>query len=174
MRTLSNLKPPSQRPSLQGLRVAFLMSVYREERPEFLRQSLESMCRQTYGNLDIHIFEDGNLGEELSQVLFFYGGRHSNLFFHRHAENRGLAVCLNELIEKLKDSYDYFARMDSDDVSFPDRVQKQVEFLEAHPEIDVVGGSILDIDESGRYLKEVRYPEDHQTIVKFFKKRNDC
>lgn len=153
-------------------RVATLMAVYGRERPEFLRESIESLLCQTYRFLDIHIFEDGPLGENLSCVLKEYASSVSNLYLHRGARRRGLAVCLNDLIVLLKDRYAYFARMDSDDISLPERIEKQTEFLEAHPEIDVVGGGVIDMDERGLELKRVCYPAMHEEVVAFFRKRN--
>lgn len=153
-------------------KVAFLMSVYAQERPQFLKLAIESMLNQSYPNRDIHIFQDGPLGEELLGVLSDYAQKNDRLFLYAHPVNRGLAVCLNEMIARLQDSYDYFARMDSDDFSFPDRIEKQVKFLEEHPDIDIVGGGIADMDESGQAFKRVAYPEAHDEIVRFFRKRN--
>lgn len=153
-------------------RVAVLMSVYHRERPQFLRDSLESMLQQTYKNLDLHIYMDGPVRGELADLLSGYAATFPNVYLYRHPENRGLAVCLNDLIVQLRDRYLYFARMDSDDVSLPDRLEKQVEFLELNTDVDVVGGAIIDVSETGREIKRVRYPTGHEEIVRFFRRRN--
>lgn len=156
----------------KGPKVAVLMSVYGGERPEFLSQSIESILSQSYQNVDFHLFQDGNFTEGLAQVVKTYAGRFPNLTVYSNSERRGTAICMNDMIEKLMPSYLYFARMDSDDISHPERIAKQVAFLESHPEVDVVGGSIVDVDERGKELKRAKYPLTHKEIVHFFKKRN--
>ncbi len=153
-------------------RVAILMAVYHRERPDFFAESLESVLCQTYKDIGVHLYEDGILNEALDCVVSDYCGRFKNLHVYRNASQRGLAVCLNELITLLRDKYLYFARMDSDDVSFPDRIEKQVRFMEANPHVDVLGGTIVDMDTQGKVLKQVSYPTTHDEVLQFFKKRN--
>ena len=154
-------------------KVAVLMSVYSRERPEFLKESIESMFAQFYGKVDVHLFKDGLLGQTLEQLLADFKIRYpEQLFIYQNPVNRGLAICLNEMIQTVREDYDYFARMDSDDVAMEDRIEKQVAFMETHPEIDVVGGFIHDIDERGKILKNVKYPQTHDEIYRFFRKRN--
>ncbi len=148
------------------------MPVYCRERPEFLRQSMQSIFDQTYKNLDLHLYQDGPFGEELHLLLKEFGARYSNLFIYQNPVPRGSAVCANDMIEQLRSQYTYFARMDSDDISYLDRLEKQVAFMESYPEVDVVGGSIVDMDERGKEIKKVKYPLTHQEIWDFFKKRN--
>jgi len=153
-------------------KVAILMSVYHKERPEFLKEAMESIFKQTYPHVDFHLFKDGPLGDDLNQVLDSFSKEHSNLILHEHPENRCLAVCLNDLISKIKLDYSLFARMDSDDVSYPDRLEKQVAFMQQNPDVDVCGGYIVDMDERGKELKQVKYPLIHEQIKSFFIKRN--
>ncbi len=152
--------------------VAVLMPVYYRERPAFLKESLQSIFAQTYQNLDLHLYQDGSFGEELNQVVESFAQRYPNLLVYKNPVQRGSAICANEMIEKLRQRYSYFARMDSDDISHPERISRQVAFLESHPNVDVVGGSIIDVDERGREIKRVKYPLSHEEIKSFFKKRN--
>lgn len=63
----------------------------------------------------------------------------SVIWFH---ENRGLACTLNDMLDKcFKEGYEYVARMDADDISLTNRLEKQMDFLHSHPDIDVVGGN---------------------------------
>ena len=63
--------------------------------------------------------------------------------------------------------------MDADDISMPDRIEKQIAYLETHPEIDVVGGAIEEIDENGNSRnKTIVYPETPEACRVFFAKRN--
>jgi glycosyltransferase involved in cell wall biosynthesis len=94
------------------------------------------------------------------------------IVLRERAENRGLAVSLNELLDEvLERGYDYIARMDADDISLPDRFAKQYAFMASHPDIDVVGGAIEEFSDDGSYRKVVRYPLDHEGMYRFFRKR---
>ena len=81
---------------------------------------------------------------------------------------------LNELLKHcLNEGYEYVARMDADDISMPDRLEKQMSFLQKYPEVDVVGGSIEEIDENGdNRNKIIVYPETPDECRKFFARRN--
>lgn len=89
-------------------------------------------------------------------------------------KNRGLACVLNDLLDIcFKDGYEYIARMDADDISSTDRLEKQMTYLKAHPEIDVVGGAINEIDGNGNNRgKTIIYPAAPEDCRKFFSKRN--
>ena len=76
--------------------------------------------------------------------------------------NTGLEQCRGALV----------ARMDADDVSLPDRLALQVDFLQRHPEIDVLGGQLEAIDEAGRRIGARRYPLWHDQIVAAMQRYN--
>lgn len=151
--------------------VAVLMSVYADERTDFFRQAMTSIRDQTYPAVDLHLFLDGPLPRALAAVVSEFEQSFDRLHVYSHPVRRGLVFCLNDLITTTRDRYRYFARMDSDDVSRKDRIDLQVEFMEAHPDVDVVGTWTIDIDEIGRELKRVRYPLGHDDLVRFFAKR---
>ena len=89
-------------------------------------------------------------------------------------ENRGLAAVLNDLLNICsKEKMEYIVRMDADDISVNNRIQKQLGFLISHPDVDVVGGRIEEINEqSERNGKSVTYPLTHQECFKFFRYRD--
>ena len=89
-------------------------------------------------------------------------------------ENRGLACVLNDLLDIcLSDGYEYIARMDADDISLADRLEKQMVYLIKYPNVDVVGGAIEEIDEDGaKRNKVIVYPERTDECRTFFSKRN--
>lgn len=154
--------------------IAALLPVYKNDREDFLCKSIESILYQTYNNFRLFIGVDGPIGDNLKHYLerLALQSKITILYFDT---NRGLACVLNDLIkEAQKEGCDYYARMDADDVSDPKRFEKQLAFLEAHPEVDVVGGAINEIGEDGNARgKRVVYPLTHEECRKFFRYR-DC
>jgi glycosyltransferase involved in cell wall biosynthesis len=152
--------------------VAILMSVYEQDREEFLEEALESLVQQTFPLLDIHVAVDGPIRQPLTRVLASFQSRCARLFLHPHSLNRGLAPCLNDLIIELRNGYSYYARMDADDRSDPARIEKQVRFMEEYPGVDVLGGFIVEMNELGKPLNTIKLPLTHEEMVRFFRKRN--
>jgi glycosyltransferase involved in cell wall biosynthesis len=146
------------------------MSVYRGDAPKPLEEALQSLYAQTPAP-DIFVMADGPVAPEVSKLLRREAER-GRIVLRERAENRGLAVSLNELLDEvLERGYDYIARMDADDISLPDRFAKQYAFMASHPDIDVVGGAIEEFSDDGSYRKVVRYPLDHEGMYRFFRKR---
>jgi GT2 family glycosyltransferase len=146
------------------------MSVYRGDAPKPLKEALQSLYTQT-PEPDIFVMSDGPLAPEVFRLLR-HEAKSGRIFLRERAENLGLATSLNELLDEvLERGYDYIARMDADDISLPDRFEKQYAFMETHPEVDVVGGAIEEFSDDGSYRKIVRYPLKHEAMFHFFRKR---
>lgn len=155
------------------IRVAVILPVYKNDKVSYMRLSINSILNQTYqGGITLYVGVDGPVGDDLASCLKEYEAKGVRVQWFK--ENRGLAVVLNDLLEIVrKDSFEYIARMDADDISMPDRIEKQMAFLMANPLIDVVGGSIEEIDEDGNSRnKTIVYPGTHQDCYNFFAKRN--
>lgn len=155
-------------------KVAFILPVYKNDIESYVRLSLASVLNQTYnGDVKLFVGVDGPVGENLVECLKEYE-QIENVAICWFPENRGLAVVLNDLLEIcFKEGYSFIARMDADDISLPERLEKQMQYLEKHPEIDVVGGAIEEIDFKGETRnKVIIYPEDHNECYKFFSRRN--
>ena len=154
-------------------KIAVILPVYKKDKVEYLSKSVESILYQTYKNIHLYIGVDGPVGDDLRENLQLLEKQNtvSVVWFE---ENRGLACVLNDLLDIcFKDGYEYIARMDADDISETSRFEKQMAFLEKHPEIDVVGGAIKEIDEKGNYRnKTIIYPEGPEECRAFFSKRN--
>ena len=153
--------------------VAVLLPVYKKDRVEYLSKAIESLVMQTYKDFHIYIGVDGLVGGELNH--YFELINHPNkITIIRFEENRGLACVLNDLLDIcFREGFGYIARMDADDISEHNRFEKQVLFLDNHPEIDVVGGAITEIDEMGNSRhKIIIYPETPDECRTFFAKRN--
>lgn len=153
--------------------IAVILPVYKKDKVEFLSKAVESILYQTYRDFHLFVGVDGQVEENLRSGLETLENQPkvSVLWF---PENRGLACVLNDMLDIcFKESYEYIARMDADDISVTDRLEKQMAFLEAHPEIDVVGGAINEIDEEGKNRgKTIIYPVGPSECREFFSKRN--
>ena len=151
--------------------VAVIIPVYKNDTPQYVRPAIDSIIKQTY-SCRIYIGVDGPIGNSLNSCLEAYENN-KNVSIVRFAENRGLACVLNDLLQICFDNgYEYIARMDADDISLPDRIEKQICFLNEHPEIDVVGGAINEIDEEGcESGKTIVYPATPTECKKFFAKK---
>lgn len=152
-------------------RVAVLMPIVDRDRPEWVRSAIESLLAQTYRPIDIHLMLSGPLPADLAAVVDGIAARRSEIVLHHVPERRPVGVNLNGLLDLTLGRYDLFARMDSDDEALPGRLARQVAYMAEHPDVDIVGGAVVDIDERGRELKHVRYPLEHDEIVRFFRKR---
>ncbi|MBB4803674.1 glycosyltransferase involved in cell wall biosynthesis [Flavobacterium nitrogenifigens] len=148
-----------------------VISVYFKENPIFLRQSLESVINQTLRPNEIVLVKDGPLKEELDSLIDEYEKNYSEIFkVIALPENKGLANALNIGIKNAKNSL--IARMDSDDICFNDRFEKQLKALN-ELDLDIVGGQIT---EFGKDINEVIshriVPCEHSEIVKLLKFRS--
>lgn len=154
-------------------KAAVILSVYKNDKVPYVKLSFDSILNQTYKDIHFYIGVDGPVDSELKKCLKQYE-RDERVTVEWFGENRGLAMVLNNLLDIcLKEHYEYIARMDADDISMPDRMEKQITFLQKHPEIDVVGGAIEEIDEKGESRgKIVVYPETPGECYRFFARRN--
>ena len=149
-----------------------LMSVYHKERPEFLRQAMESIAKQTVPTNDFVLVCDGPLNEQLDEVIV----QMQNVFGQllqvvRLEKNMGLGNALNIGIQHCKN--DLVARMDSDDISRPDRCERQLKIFEKRPELDICSGTVEEFSTQPQNVENRRIvPQTHEEILKFAKKRN--
>lgn len=154
-------------------KLAVILPVYKDDKVSYIKLSFDSVLNQNYKGLHLYIGVDGSVDEELTACLKEYE-QLENVTVCWFSENRGLAIVLNDLLDIcFKDGYEYIARMDADDISMPDRFEKQMAYLLVHPEIDVVGGAIEEIDENSESRnKIIVYPEGPKECYEFFSRRN--
>jgi len=149
-----------------------LMSVYGKEKPEYLRQSIESMMAQTAEPDEVVIVEDGPLSQALHAVIKdcsqTYAPKIKIIPLKRnrglgYALNIGLRHCRNELV----------ARMDSDDISLPQRCEKQLACFARNRNLAIVGTQICEfVKEPGEYIPSRIVPVRQEEIVKFAHRRS--
>lgn len=149
-----------------------LMSVYHKEKPDFLKQSMESIFQQTVPTNDFVLVCDGPLNNELDTVINemqkLFGER---LKVIRLAKNGGLGNALNEGIKHCKN--ELVARMDSDDIAYADRCERQLEVFKRYPEISICSGIVEEFTDNPSVVDARRVPpETNAEIIEFAKMRN--
>lgn len=154
-------------------KIAVILPVYQKDKVEYLSKAIENIALQSYKDFHIYVGVDGPVGDDIKDYLNLIGAQ-CKVTIVWFEENRGLACVLNDLLDIcFKEGYEYIARMDADDISSLDRFEKQMAYLKEHPEVDVVGGAIDEIDENGeRRGKVIVYPESPEDCRSFFSKRN--
>ena len=150
-------------------RYSVLMSVYEKENPQFLRESVESMIRQTVKPDEVVLVVDGpvfnNIKETVVNLEKEYGLKVVYL-----SENKGLGNALNHGLEYC--SNEIVARMDSDDISFKDRIEKELTLMLSE-NADIVSGTVLEfVGNTDNVIASRKLPQTHSEILKWVRKRN--
>ena len=147
-----------------------LMSVYFKEYPAFLDLALKSIWDdQTLKPDEIVLVKDGPLTDDLDKVISDFALR-APVNIVELTENQGLGKALAEGVKNCK--YDYVARMDTDDISLPERFEKQFAFLKEHPEVDICGSAIDEfLTDPSKVVSRRVVPATHKEILKFAKLR---
>lgn len=130
------------------MRFSVLMSVYKRDNADFLREALVSIYEgQTRKPDEIVVIFDGPLTEALYNVLDEYAKDKNDVVRYFPQEvNKGLGEALRIGVGYC--TGEYIFRMDSDDVCHPQRFEKQAAYVEQHPEIDVLGTDISEFEQS--------------------------
>ncbi len=126
--------------------VSVIMGVYNLWDEEILQEAVNSILNQTFSDFEFIIWDDGS-HPDAAKLLQKLPGQDGRIILAGKEENRGLAYSLNECIRLAKGRY--IARMDGDDISMPERLEKQVMFLENHPEYGWCGTNTKLFDENG-------------------------
>jgi glycosyltransferase involved in cell wall biosynthesis len=151
-----------------------LLSVYRKEKAEYLIASFESMLNQYVPPSEFVLIVDGPVGDELETAIKELD-RIIEVPFQiiRLSQNMALHYSLRIGVESC--SHEIIARMDTDDISSPSRMQKQLRYLSDHKECDAVGCLVDEfIGYPENVVAHVLLPEDQDEIVAYSKKRNPC
>lgn len=132
---------------MENILISIGMPVYNGEK--YIKLAINSVLNQTYNNFELIITDDGSTDNTLSLLNKYQDSRIKIIF---DGINKGISYRLNQQIALAKGRY--FVRMDSDDIMFPNRIEKQVEYLENHPEVDVLGSKAIVIDEHNKIIGE--------------------
>lgn len=151
---------------------SIITSVYKNDNPDFVRVALDSMLvNQSITPDEIVLVQDGPIPEGLSALLKEYEVKYPTVMhIIRLEKNGGLGNALRLGVENAR--FDICARMDSDDICLPNRFEKQLAYLEAHPECDIVGGQMTEfIDSPDNIVGRRDVPLTNDEIYQYMKSR---
>lgn len=147
------------------------MSVYKNDNPIFFDRALQSITEnQKVMPTEIVIIVDGPVDEKINAVIEKYSEKYGNLNVIRLDKNAGLGNALKLAIENAK--YELIARMDSDDVSAPNRFEQQLEIMTKNSAMDIVGGDISEfIGDENNIVAKRKVPILDKEIKEYLKTR---
>ncbi|MBL8014072.1 MAG: glycosyltransferase [Candidatus Omnitrophica bacterium] len=143
--------------------ISIVMSVYNGS--EFLHAAIDSILNQSYQNFEFIIINDAST-ESTEDIVKSYTD--SRIVYVRNSTNLGLTANLNKGLALARG--EFVARQDDDDVSSPDRLEKQLQFLVTHPDIMIVGSIVNLIDREGKVFSTWRMPTEDKEIKELLNK----
>ena len=141
--------------------VTVLMSVYNGQK--YLREAIDSILNQTFKDFEFLIIDDGST-DSSAEIIRSYTDPRIRLI--RNEKNIGLTRSLNKGLKLAKG--EYIARMDADDISLPERFEKQVRFLDENKNVAVISSSVILVDSCGREVERWMLATDSDEIKRFF------
>lgn len=128
----------------------------------FVAEAIESIVNQTYKNLELIIVDDGSSDQSTQTIKNCQKQYPKTIHAVLLRKNIGESASANLAFKQTKG--DFIARMDADDISHPERIEKQVEFMLSHPEIIVLGTQADVINEKGEITGKKTFPSAHRKI----------
>lgn len=144
--------------SSQAPAVSVLMAVFNGQM--YLREAVESVLAQTFGDFEFIVIDDGSTDDTL-KLLEEFAAKDSRLRVVSRP-NKGLTLTLNEGLDLARAQF--LARMDADDISLPMRFEKQVAYLQEHPDCVLVGSAVTMIDPDGSPIRALCSERTHEQI----------
>ncbi len=135
-------------------KVSVILPVYNTE--AYVTEAIESILNQTYRDYEFIIIDDASDDNSL-KITQDFQQRDQRIIIIRNQKNAGLGVCLQKAVEIA--GGEFIARMDADDISLPDRFEKQIRFMDTHPDVDILGGDEWIINEIGTTTGELITPK---------------
>lgn len=123
----------------------------------FLTETIASVLRQTFGDFE-YLLVDNASTDDSSAILEEFARQDRRIRVFRNPVNLNMSGSLNRALDLARGIY--LANLDQDDLAHPERLERQVAFLDAHPEIGVVGAQAITIDALGKTLQPLTYPAD--------------
>lgn len=147
-----------------------LQSVYKNDKALFLNECFNSIYESTLIPKKIILVKDGDISNELIECISKWKEM-LPIEFVGYSENKGLAYALNYGLQFVET--ELVARMDSDDLVYNDRFEKQIQFFQANPEICLISGYIDEFNNNPNEIVSTRkVPLNYEEIIEYLKKRN--
>ncbi|WP_373472030.1 glycosyltransferase family 2 protein [Carnobacterium alterfunditum] len=127
------------------MKVSVIMGIYNCEKT--LKESLDSLLNQSYKSFEIILCDDGSKDNTLQIAKDYLEKYPEKIRLIQNETNKGLAYSLNRCIDI--SNGEYIARMDADDISYENRLEKQMNYLESHPECALVGSHVFLFNDKG-------------------------
>ena len=143
-------------------RVSVLTPIYNTT-PAHLREMIESILSQTFTDFEFLILNDSPDNVEIEKIVLEYAKNDNRIKYAKNEKNMGITPSRNKLVKMARG--EYLAIFDHDDISVPQRLEKQVAYLDANPYVGVVSGWLQYFGESDDILKT---PENDLKIRTFF------
>jgi glycosyltransferase involved in cell wall biosynthesis len=149
------------------------MSTYDGDRPEWVHQAIASVRNQTFTDFVFLVIVDGSVPAATTAMLLAQAKKDYRLVIAQNSQNIGLAGAMNLAIEWMlsQHQFSYFFRMDADDACLPERLEKQVTFLDSHEQVDVLGTGLMEVNESDIPVGSRVMPASHHIIVRMLPRR---
>ncbi len=144
---------------MQSPLISIGMSVFNNK--DTIGRAVRSIVNQTFRDWELLIYDDGSTDGTADVLRTFDDER---IVVLRDGKNRGLPARLNETIAAARG--EFYARMDGDDVSYPERLELQLAYMNAHPEVDLMGSGICVVGPQGSVLGKRIPPSDHAAICR--------
>lgn len=136
-------------------KISVIMSIY-SEKEEWIKESIDSILSQTFRDFEFIIINDNPKRKENENLLLEYSQKDNRIIVITNKENIGLTKSLNKGLSIAKGKY--IARMDADDISFPTRFQKQIDFLDKNTEYVLCGANISYFGSEEKIIEQEEEP----------------
>ena len=146
---------------MKSPKVSIIMPIYNNGC--YLKESIESILIQTFSNFELIIINDGST-DNSDQVIYDFLQLDCRIRYFNYKNNLGLINRLNNAIDISKGKY--IARMDGDDIAFPERLSRQVKYLEENPTIALIGTSAKVIDKESEFIGRYLCPPVSDGIIR--------
>jgi len=144
---------------MNSVKISVVMPAYNTE--QYISEAIESILNQTFKDFEFIIIDDASTDNTWG-IIQKYAKNDNRIIPLKNKENLKLSKTLNKGIAVSKGKY--IVRMDADDISFPDRLEKQVKLMEAKPEVGISGGAMVIMDVSGKVTEERTYHTTDEKI----------
>ena len=141
--------------------LSIIMTVYNGEK--YISETIESILKQSYKDFEFIIIDDGSTDKTFS-ICEKYALQNNRIRLYKNMQNKWVVKTRNILLSKIPKTFKYVAIIDADDIAYPERMKKQVDYLDKHEDISFLGSDIDIIDESGKIIGERSYPHTHNDV----------